>query len=872
MSFWSRLKNAVRPGTLDGELQSEVETHLALIEADQIKRGATPADARQFARRQFGNTVVYREGARDRDLFAWMEHFVQDARFTVRQLIRVPGFTITTVLLLALGIGVNAAIFTLLNSVVLHSLPLPNADRLAVLLEEMPGGGSSPPSWLDQKDFREQNHVFDSMAAFSYGSSFLLKTSNQTSRVIGGYVTPDYFTTLDVKPVTGRTFDPSESRAGSDSVVLVREDFWRTNLNADPAILGKEIEVNGRKCQVVGMLPATFRFPWDEAVVWAPLVPPQNAAVNRGFHGYPLVGRLKPGVSIDQARLELAGIMKRMSQAYPDADTDRVNVHLNPLQRWNLGQTGDRLLVLQCAAFAVFLMTCANVSSLLLARYSGRRREFALRAALGASAFRQARQHLTESLLLAAVGCLAGAGVAYGGVRFLLHLYGTTLPRTSEIGVDAHLVWFTIGVAMAGAVAFGLTTALHGRASGLEMAMREGGHSAGSHKGATARKVLVAAQVACAVTLVSGAAELIRGFDRLTSVRTGIETENLLTMRVTLPESKYITGKAATEFLSNLMTRLNATPGVASAAVINMLPLQQWGYNGGINVPGLPPPPSSFATEFRWVMGDYLKTMGIPLVRGRNFLPEELSGQRNAVIINQTLARTLWGDRDPIGWSIGSKGPDGSIVVGVAQDVRQSGLDRPPGSELLIPLPQRSQPITEQSIVVRSNLSAAVLAPLIRKEIADIDSEVALYRVKPMQQVLADSVGYARITTTLLSLFAALALVLAAFGLYGVMSYVVRERTREFAIRVAIGANPGQLIGMVVRQSLMMVGIGLVAGIAGVAAVTKVLPNLLTGVRQVDIASLAASVGVLAASAIVALLAPTWRATHVDPILTLRDD
>jgi putative ABC transport system permease protein len=872
MSFWSRFKNAVRPDALDVELQNEVETHIALIEADEIKRGASPEAARAYARQRFGNTMVHREVTRDRDLFAWVEQFVQDARFSIRQLARVPGFTLTTVLLLALGIGVNAAIFTLLNSVVLHSLPLPDADRLLVLLERMPGGGDSPPSWLDQKDFREQNHVLESLAAFSYGSSMLLRNGNETNRVVAGYVTPDYFSTMGVKPVAGRLFETSEAKAGSDAVVLVREDYWRTALNGDPAILGKQLEVNGRKCEVIGMLPESFRFPSDTAVVWAPLVPKPNETSNRGWHGFPLVGRLKPGVSMDQARTELSAIMKNLSQQYPNANTDRTAVNLYPMQRWKVGDAGDRLLVLQCAAFAVFLMTCANVSSLLLARYSSRRREFALRAALGASGFRQVRQHLTECLMLAGIGCVAGSGVAYGGVQFLLKLYGGGLPRANEIGVDARLIWFTVGVAMAGALAFGLTTAWHGRANGLELALREGGHLAGSRKGAIARKVLVAAQVACAVTLVSAAAELIRSFDQLTSVRTGIEMDNLLTMRVSLPDSKYTTAQRANEFLTSLIGRLNEAPGIASAAVINMLPIQQFGYNGDINVPGLPPHPSSFYTEFRWVAGDYLKTMGVPLVRGRNFQPEELSGQKNACIINQTLAKTLWGDRDPIGWSIGSKGPDGTTVVGVAQDVRQSGLNRPPGSELILPLSARNTPITEQSLVVRSKLAPSALTTVIRKEIAALDSEVALYRIKPMQEVVSDSVGYARITTTLLSMFAGLALLLAAFGLYGVMSYVVRERMREFAIRVAIGAGGAQLISMVVRQSMTMVGVGLATGLVGVISVKRVLPSLLAGVKGIDVVSVAASVGVLAAAAVVALVAPACRATRVDPILTLRQE
>jgi putative ABC transport system permease protein len=871
MSLWSRFRNAVRPADLDAELQNEVEAHLAQMESEELARGATPREARRRAQRRFGNSVVYRERARDRDLFVWVENLLQDLRFALRQLIAVPGFAITTILLLALGIGVNAAIFTLLNSIVLHSLPLPHPDRLVVMLEEMPAGCCSPPSWLDQKDFRERNHVFESMAAFAYSASYLVTASGETSRVRGGYVTPDYFDTLGAKPIAGRVFTADEGRAGHDAVALLREDYWRSKFNADPAILDSDIVLNGRRSKVIGILPRDFRFPWDTAVVWTPLVPPAGAAANRGFHGWPMVGRLKPGVTLAQATAEMSGIMRWMSETYPDQDTDRVHVVISPLQRWNIGDTQNRLLVLQCAAFAVFLMTCANVSSLLLARYAARRREFALRAALGASTFRQIRQHLAESLLLALIGCLAGAGVAYEGVAFLRYLYGTSLPRAEEIAVDARLVWFTIGVTLIGAIVFGLTTAWHSRPRHLEQVLREGGHSAGSRTGAFARKFLVAVQVASAITLVAAAAQLIRSFERLTSVPTGFETNNLTTMTVTIPDSKYTTSERANGFFQDAVTRLSGLPGVRSAAAINLLPVQQYGYNGSVQVPGLPTPPSSYFVEFRWIAGDYLRTMGIPLVRGRAFLPEEAAGKKGAVIINETMARTLWGTRDPIGWPMDSD-PEPARVVGVFRDVRQSGLQQPARPEMLMPLASRPVPLTEQSIVVRSTLPVASLLPLIRREIRYSDPQAAVYRVESMRQVLADSVSYQRVTTTLLGLFAGLALLLAAFGLHGVMSFLVHERMREFAIRLAVGAQPRQLLRMVFGQSLTIVGIGLVLGMGGVYTVTHILPAVLSGVRSVDALSLIASITVLIAAALLALTAPARRATRVDPILMLRQD
>jgi predicted permease len=871
MSWWSRLKNAINLSDQDSGLQTEMETHMALLEADELQRGASPEEARQRARKRFGGSLNNRNRAREGGFFGWMVDFAQDLRFTLRQFAHAPSFVVTTTLLLGLGIGVNAAIFTLLNSVVLHSLPLPHPDRLVVMLEEMAGGGDSPPSWLDLKDFREQNHVFESVAAYAYDAGFLLGTDGETRRVIGGYVTPDYFPTLEVAPVMGRLFDAHDAEPGNNAVALVREDFWRNDLNADPMVIGREVELNGQKAKIIGVLPRSFRFPFDTTVVWSPLIPKPNEAGSRGFHGFPMIGRLRPGVTVKQATVELSAIMKRLSTAYPDADPERVNVLLFPLQRWSVGQSANRLVVLQCAAFAIFLMTCANVSSLLLTRYAGRRREFALRAALGASSMRQMRQHLTESLLLAGIGCALGIAIAYEGVAFLLRLYGTTLPRAGEIHVDGRLALFTIGVTLAGAIVFGLTTALHSRSRQLDMELREGGRSAGSRPGAFARKFLVAAQVASAVTLMAGASELIRTFQALTSVDAGFRPDDLLTMRISLPEKQYTKPRQVSNFFDRVVNLVSALPQVKAAATINLLPLQQSGYNGGISVPGLPLPPKSLVVEYRWIDGDFFRVMGIPLLRGRTFLPEEATGERPNAIINEALAWVLWGEKDPINWPIDTS-VNPARVVGVARDTRESELEHPARPAMYFPLASRSAAQTEESLVVRSSIPPATLASLIRSTVRGVDSQAAIYRVKPMREVVEDSVGYARITATLLSLMASLALVLAAFGLYGVLSFAVEERMREFAIRTAVGAKPAQLVGLVFGQSLGIVGIGLAFGLAGVWMVTQVLPNVLYGVHRVDAASLVVSLGVLTAAAMLAIAVPAWRATRVDPILMLRQD
>src|SRR5579872_1171454 len=588
MGIVKRLWNAVRPSRLDGSLDEELQAHMAMIEDEERGDGASSEEARRRTRQRFGDPTLYRERTRDRDLLIGVETFLQDLRYSVRGFAKVPGFTAAAVIMLALGIGINTAIFTLLNTIVLRPLPVPNADRLLVLLEELPGGGDSPPSWLDQRDLREQNHVFDSLGAFAYGSGMLMRAGDETRRVIGAKVTPDYFTTMGVAPVAGRLFETAEMEQGRDNVVMLREDYWRTNLNADPSILQKQIEVDGRKCSVVVILHTWFRYPWENAVIWEPLAPTNEHRMQRGWHGFPMIGRLKPGVTIDQARADINNVMHRLAKQYPDEDRDRGGL-MFPLRDWFTFSTSSPLLVLQCAALAIFLMTCANVSSLLLARYSGRRREFAVRAALGASRWRQLRQHLTESMVLAGFGCLCGIAVAYAGVRLLVLVYNNTLPRTFEIGIDGHLILFTVGTTMAGAIAFGFTTALHERSRELNGALCEGGRSGHSRKSVALRQGLVITQVMFALILLAGAGELIRSFQKLLQAEVGVDTSHLLTMTVQIPDTHYKSIERVSNFFQTAVNRIQAMPGVESVASINMLPVQQAGYNGDVQVAGLPP-------------------------------------------------------------------------------------------------------------------------------------------------------------------------------------------------------------------------------------------------------------------------------------------
>ncbi|HWF48241.1 MAG TPA: ABC transporter permease [Bryobacteraceae bacterium] len=879
MSLWRRLWNTFRTSHLDDDIAREIQTHLAETQDDAVKQGFTPEEARHVARMQFGNAGLYREQTHERSLLAWLEASLQDVRYTVRQLRQTPRFSIPTVLLLALGIGVNIAIFTLLNAIVLASLPLHHPDRLVVLLDRHSGGGSSPPSWLDQRDFREQNHVFTSVGAFAFRNTVLLQSGTQTARVSGSPVTPDYFTTLGVRPLAGRLFTPAEAVAGQDDVVLVREDFWHSQFGSDPAILGKTISINGRKCTIIGILPHSFTFPTDKTVLWIPLVPTPLQRDDRGWHGFPMIGRLKPGVTLAQAHADLDSIMLHLSRQYPKDDTDRTAVLLFPLRDWTVGYVRERLLILQYAALAVFLMSCANVSSLVLARYSSRRREFAMRAALGASRSRLIRQRLTEALAIATIGCLASVAVAWAGVKFLIYLYGSGLPHTTGIGPDPRLLWFALAVTLAAALLLGLTTALQEDPQQLESTLREGAGASGNRRSTRIRKVLVALQAACALTLVCSSFELVESFQKLMRVDPGLDALHLLTLHVALPESRYQDAARCNQFFAALTEHLNHLPGVQSAASINMLPVQQAGYNGDVEVPGLPPHSASFFTEYRWITGDYFRTMGIPLVRGRDFLPEELSGARHAVIINETMARTLWRDRDPVGWTLKlneSKALNSVsyTVIGVAQDVHQSGLDVPARSEIEFPLSTMPEPMTDQAVVLRSTLPEATMLASIRQQLQRLDPGAAVFDVNTMQEVLSGSysIAYTRILALLLSAFAVLALLIAAFGLYSVTSYIVTERLRELAIRLAVGASPSNLMQFVLRQSAPMLALGIALGAGGAFLASRSLQSMLFGLTGLPVFVLCVAVSILTAAAALGLALPAFRATHLDPVQILRQE
>lgn len=799
------------------------------------------------------------------------ESFWHDLRFAFRQLLHSPGFAASAILLLALGIGINAAIFSVIDSVLLRPLPLPDPDRLVIMLETEPAGCCSPPSWLDQRDIREQTRAFASIAAFDYRSGVVLRLRDRAQRLTGGYVTPDYFRAVGVKPVRGRVFHRDEAIAGRDNVVLLREDFWRTELGADPDILSKTLVVNGRPCNVIGMMPSWFRLPWDESVIWAPLVPTGDVAKDRGWHGFPLIGRLKPGVTFEQAEADFNGAMHRLARQYPKEDGERGGT-LFHLRSWGLDNVRDRLIVLQIAALSLFLMACANVASLLLARYSARRREFAIRGALGASRWRQVWQHLDESLLLMALGAIAASAVAWASVRFLIWLYGSMIPRANEVAPDWRLIGVSLGIAILGGIGVGVTTAFHENKNELETSLRESNRAAGSRRSAKLRRALVILQVACAVALLGGAGELLESVHTLLHVDVGFEKDHLLACHVQIPDTKYKTPAAIGNFFEHAAARVRGIPGIDGAAAINLMPVAEMGFNGDVEVQNLPPHSTSFYAEYRWITADYFQTMHIPLLRGRLFLPEEIAGKIPAVIINSTMARRLWGTKDPIGSHLAGPTDKWATVVGISRDERQSGVERAPLPEIYVPAALWSAPMTSWSVLVRSRLPEATVAPAMRRAIHSLDPDAVVYDVNMMENVIAGSFSFSRVIASLLLSFSALALLLAALGIYGVVSYLVNERTPELAIRAALGAEPKNIMHLVARQGLSLVIIGIALGAAALAPLNSALAKFLYGVSHLNGWIFFGVLLILLVSGAAAVFLPVMRAVRIDPVQVLRQE
>jgi putative ABC transport system permease protein len=869
----------------------EIAAQLEDFYQDAIARGLGDAEADAFARAQVADWrrmaqdlwLVDRANARpalERAAVALEESgharrtgirmiadLLHDMRFAVRQFAKNPVFTAIAALTLALGIGANTAIFSVVNGVLLRPLPYPDPDTIVRIYEIVPQWGPfavSPAAFLD---WRRQSTTLERVAAFSVDSE-TLATEEFPERVVSAAVSWDTFDLLRVKPALGRTFVRDEDAPLKNRVVILSYGMWQRRFGGDPRILERRLSLSGVPCAIVGVMPAGFAFPSAEVEFWSPLGL-ETADAPRGAHYLGVVGRLKGATTIEQARAEMKTIAERLAVQYPDSSKDE-SAEVVALHEHIVGQIRPALMTLLGAVGVVVLIACGNVANLLLVRASVRNKEIAIRTALGAGRRRIVTQMLAESLLLAFAGGAIGLLLAYGAIGPLQALNAGSIPRIQDVVIDGGVLAFTLGLCVVTGILFGLVPAWQASRTNVSEAMKEGGRSSSGPGARWLRNGLVMAEVALSVVLLVGAALLLRSFSRLTQVDPGFRAENVLAFSVSLPTTSYKEAEQREAFFGQLMERVRALPRVESAGMIQSLPIRD-DYFLSFTVRGTTVTPGSEpSANYRVVAPGYFETLGIPLRRGRTFTDRDAPGAPLVAVVDEAFARRYFPGKDPIGQAIDiGNGTDGFCeVVGVVGNVRYGGLDFTANPTMYVPF--RQDVFSTMWIVARTDGDPTAIAPVVRALVRDLDRNLPAYSISTLAEVVSTSLGQRRFSVLLLSLFAAIALLLAAVGLYGVISYSVSQRTKEIGVRLAMGAPRSRLLGMVIGQGMKLVVAGVIVGLAGALALARLLATLLFEVTPFDPPSYASTVIALVAVAALACYVPARRAMRVDPISALR--
>jgi predicted permease len=895
----SRLKGSFHPSGAEVELGDELQAHLEMLTEENIRRGMDANEARRQARLRLGNQSQINEDYRQQTGLPFFEVLRQDLRYGLRMLRKSPAFACIAIITLALGIGANTAIFSVVNGVLLRPLPYEDPGRLVNVFDTAPSRdldsfGASPP---DFRTLRERNHTLTSLSALSV-NYFNLTGSAQPERLRAAVVSAEYFTTLGVKPVTGRAFLPKEEQWGSHHVVILSDGFWRTHLNANPNIQGMTLTLNGERYDVVGIMPSSF-YTAETPQLWAPMAfKPKDPYDSHNNYYLQLVGRLKPGVTREQARQDLNGIMTSIAQQFPE--NKGIGAGLQPLRDQWLGDVRLPLIILLCAVSFVLLIACVNLANLMLARSAARQKEIAIRSAMGAARRRLIRQFITESILLSLLGGAVGLGLAYLCLD-LLPLAKDLLPRVQQVKLDGWVMLFTFVVSVLTGVVFGLLPAFQSsRTWRLNETLKEGGRTSEASGRNGVRSGLVVAEVALALLLLIASGLALKSFGLLMRVDRGFNPSHVLSFMVNLPDSygrpepdptqPGAPPKVAAFFQENL-SRIEQLPGVKAAGAVSSLPLagENW---IKFFVPLDRAVPSSMdkvpTTQYRAIAGRYFETLGIRLLKGRLLNEHDQANNTLSVVLNETLARRFWPDGDPIGKTVLLTPPENLIppneippgfhvpiftVVGVVADAHYGSLDQAP-QPLVYASVLQSDYSPSPFITVRTDGDPMALVNSIRSQLAQFDSSLPMSNIALMDEVMSNSVAQPRLEAILLGLFGALAVILASVGIYGVMSYMATQRTSEIGIRMALGASRASVLKMMIAQGLRLAAAGLAIGLfVGVVlsfAAKQVLAKLLFGVSATDPPTFVVVVGLLAAVALLACYIPARRATKVDPMVALR--
>jgi predicted permease len=882
------VRNIVRNSVVEGELDAELQSYIDHLIDEKVKAGMSPDQARRQALIEVGGYSRVKDDVRDERPGMMLENAWRDIRHGGRLLKRSPGFATVAVVTIALGIGATSAIFSVVNAVALKPLPYPAPNQLTFITSQFPSLGFqkfwvSPPEYFEM---RERSKTFSDIAAYR-ASAWNVGAPSGPERVSTAFVTANFFDVLGVKPQMGHAFTPEQDLPNAEPAVILSDALWKRSFGGDDAIVGKQIDVQGRKRTVVGVMPAGFDIHDNRTLLWAPLgLDPSNRR-NRGSHFLYLVARMKPTTSLASARADIRNQVRLWSTLNPGTHVPNDSTHnivVTPMRDEVIGNVKNALWMLQGAVILVLLIACANVANLLLVRAESRHKEFAVRSALGAGRGRILRQFFAEGLVLTTIGALLGLAFAQWGLTAILRANPDSVPRSAEIAIDPAVLGVTVLVAMLTALIFGLAPLLHLGDAAVTAVIKEGGTrgtpNAVRHR---VRRGLVAAEIALAVMLVVAGGLLVQSFNNLTRVDAGFDAKHLVTFGVVLPQATYGDSTRRAQFVVDLVSRLKAIPGVSAAAAMSGLPPQRDVNANDTDFEGVPTGPSLPVLNvdyYQVVSVGYFDAMKIPIVQGRAFEPSDVGGPPVA-IINEALARRFYPNLSPIGRRIrpccdSPRSPQPwQTIVGVARDVKQGGLDQAAGTELYLSVEQ--SPLlqftpNQMNYVIRTSLPLGALTSQISSAVRAMDATLPIIQLRTMDEVFGGTVTRQRFLSTLLSIFAIVALTLAAIGTYGVVSYIVTERQREIGIRVALGANAGMVVRLVLFQGLTLALIGIIVGATGAYGVSRLVKKLLFGVSATDAGTYLGVAAVIGAVALVACLVPARRALRIDPLTAIRGD